>query len=85
MVLPTGSTAPELVSLLRPMGGVTVLRLQHARGLMCGLAGVAETRAFNELATPLLRVPAWCTRCRGSCADLLPRWLAPAEIGSVRE
>lgn len=82
--LPSRITDRQAVRLLEEVGHVQVLRLQHARGLLCGLESAHATSAFNELARRVLRIPSWCTRCRGDCRTLLGKWLPPSEIGSVR-
>jgi hypothetical protein len=58
--LPSGVTDKEAVQLLRPLEGTAVLRLSHARGLLCGIDDATERSAFNSLASRLLRTPAWC-------------------------
>ena len=60
-----------------------MLRLQHARGLLCGLgaaggAAVGGTHAaaadesrqvveFNRIAQRVLQAPDWCARCDATC------------------
>ena len=36
-----------------------MLRIPHARGLLCGIDDEAERSKFNNDASRLLRVPAW--------------------------
>jgi hypothetical protein len=40
-----------------------VLRLPHARGLLCGIDDAAERSQFNSDTSRLLRVPAWGAKC----------------------
>lgn len=87
--LPLGVEATEAVRLLERAAttrDAPILRLPHARGLLCGLGGSdpEPTRAFNELARQLLRVPPWCSRCNGprGCQPLLRQWLTAEQIGA---
>ena len=61
------------------------MRLQHARGLLCSVAE-GEAKALNRQASPLLRVPPWCSRCHGDrgCAKNLRKWLSPEQISHGR-
>ncbi len=81
-VLPQGTTAPEAARLLSAYEDATLLRLPHARGLLCGVAD-GEARAVNAYLKPLLQVPPWCSRCRGGCAKLIRerQWLSEEQIG----
>uniref|UniRef100_A0A6V2UW24 Uncharacterized protein n=2 Tax=Emiliania huxleyi TaxID=2903 RepID=A0A6V2UW24_EMIHU len=87
-LLPLGATAVEAAKLLGGRnGGAALLRLPHARGLLCGVGGrPAATREFNHFAQPLLRAPAWCARCakREGCPSNLAKWLTPEQTGSPR-
>ena len=40
-----------------------MLRLPHARGLLCGIDDAAERSQFNSDTSRLLRVPAWGAKC----------------------
>ena len=55
-------TDSEAVALLRPLDQVSVLRIPHARGLLCGIDDAAERSRFNSDAARLLRVPPWGAR-----------------------
>ena len=86
--LPLGTTVHEASRLLRRSGAdrAAILRLPHARGLLCGIGGgsAQPTTDFNQLARRVLRAPPWCTRCDRGCKQLLERWLAPEQIGRPR-
>lgn len=82
-VLPQATTTSEAAALLEMHRDAPLVRLQHARGLLCGVAD-GEAQAFNRQAAPLLRVPPWCSRCHGGCAKTLRRWLSPEQIGHTR-
>lgn len=56
--LPLGSTADEARALLG-QHIAPVLRLPHARGLLCGAGDAQETARANSLSSQLLRVPQW--------------------------
>ena len=75
--LPLGTTDAEAKALLSKHGldGVGVLRLPHARGLLCGLESAAEASELNKLAARVLRVPQWCAKCYQPCAQELARWI----------
>ena len=79
--LPLGTRATEAAAALAQHDGATLLRLEHARGLLCGLGSSDGERAFNSLAASVLRVPDWCTRCHQGCAKQLREFLGPQEIG----
>lgn len=87
--LPTGMVADDAARMLGPsLNEAAVLRLPHARGLLCGLSGGggggrAATREFNRAMQPVLRVPPWCSRCDRGCKKLLAKWLAPEQIGNA--
>ena len=83
LALPRGLGAPEARRLLgrtRATRDAVVLRIAHARELLCGVGGERATRDFNSYSAPLLRVPPWCARCEGACRKSLPRWLSPQQI-----
>ena len=86
--LPLGTTAHEAADLLQRSGAgrAAVLRLPHARGLLCGIGGASAqpTLDFNRLARRVLRAPPWCTRCDRGCKLLLERWLSSEQIGRPR-
>ena len=73
--LPVGISAAEAQRRLHAHSGATVLRLTHARGLLCGLDGALDARAFNQLAGSLLKPPSWCAKCYQPCKRELARWL----------
>ena len=70
--LPLGATTDEARNLLRHRENATVLRLPHARGLLCG---VSDPVQFNALAARVLRVPTWCSKCFDTCERELKKWL----------
>ena len=79
--LPQGTlTAAEAAQRLQKRGGAQpvadVLRLQHARNLLCGVGSKRETRDFNALSRAMLRVPPWCTRC-DRCQKHLEEFMGP--------
>ena len=80
--LPLGLTDSEAVTLLRPLEDVRVLRIPHARGLLCGMDDAAERSQFNSDASRLLRVPAWGAKCFQPCSSELAKWLTPEQISS---
>jgi hypothetical protein len=77
--LPLGTTDTEVAKLLAAHGleKAGVLRLPHARGLLCGLDGAAAASRANQLASRLLRVPQWCAKCFQPCSQELAKWLGP--------
>lgn len=79
--LPLGTRATEAAAALAQHDGATLLRLEHARGLLCELGSGEGERTFNSLAAAVLRVPDWCTRCHQGCAKQLREWLGPQDIG----
>ena len=70
------------MTLLRPLEDVRVLRIPHARGLLCGIDDAAERSQFNSDASRLLRVPAWGAKCFQPCSSELAKWLTPEQISS---
>ena len=78
--LPLGVTDSEAVGLLRPLDQVSVLRIPHARGLLCGIDDAAERSRFNSDAARLLRVPPWGAKCFQPCSKELAGWLPAEEI-----
>ena len=86
--LPLGTTVHEATELLKQSGAdrAAVLRLPHARGLLCGIGSPSAqpTLDFNRLARRVLRAPPWCTRCDRGCKQVLQKWLAPEQIGRPR-
>ena len=80
--LPLGVTDSEAVGLLRPLDQVSVLRIPHARGLLCGIDDAAERSRFNSDAARLLRVPPWGAKCFQPCSSELAKWLTPEQISS---
>ncbi|EOD05927.1 hypothetical protein EMIHUDRAFT_465958 [Emiliania huxleyi CCMP1516] len=75
--LPLGTSAAEARELLKPLAATPVLRLPHARGLLCSIDDAA---AFNSLADKLLRIPTWCAKCFQPCSKELAGWLPAEEI-----
>lgn len=75
--LPAGVTGEEARELLRHREDTRILRLPHARGLLCG---VTEPARFNALAERLLHVPTWCSKCFDTCDRELRKWLPPRTI-----
>jgi hypothetical protein len=75
--LPTGVTAEEARQLLHHREDARILRLPHARGLLCG---VTDPARFNALAARVLRVPTWCSKCFDTCDRELSKWLPPHAI-----
>mmetsp|Transcript_35302 Transcript_35302/g.110769 ORF Transcript_35302/g.110769 Transcript_35302/m.110769 type:complete len:400 (-) Transcript_35302:84-1283(-) len=75
--LPLGTSAAEARELLKPLAATPVLRLPHARGLLCSIDDAA---AFNSLADRLLRIPTWCAKCFQPCSKELAGWLPAEEI-----
>jgi hypothetical protein len=75
--LPAGVTGEEARGLLHHREDARILRLPHARGLLCG---VDEPAKFNALAARLLRVPTWCSKCFDACDRELSKWLNPHAI-----
>ena len=81
--LPMGMIASDAKRFLGATDDVAVLRLPHARGLLCGVAtNKAETRAFNRAAEALLRAPPWCSKCERGCRKMLAKWLPPEKFGA---
>ena len=80
--LPLGATDVELKALLAPLDRVPILRLPHARGLLCGVESAAEAEDLNRLASRLLRVPQWCAKCYQPCAKQLLQWLPAQQIAA---
>ena len=78
--LPLGVTDSEAVALLRPLDQASVLRIPHARGLLCGIDDAAERSRFNSDAARLLRVPPWGAKCFQPCKSELKEWLSDDEI-----
>ena len=85
-VLPQGTTDTEARELLAAssLDAAAVLRLPHARDLLCGLGSAELTREVNQVAQRLLRVPQWCAKCFQPCAQELARWLGPGAGGGGR-
>jgi len=75
--LPLGTSAAEARELLKPLAATPVLRLPHARGLLCS---IDDDAAFNSLADRLLRIPTWCAKCFQPCSKELAGWLPAEEI-----
>lgn len=77
--LPLGTTDAEVQTLLGTHGldTASVLRLPHARGLLCGLSSRDATSNFNGVSGRLLRVPQWCAKCFQPCKQELAKWLGP--------
>ena len=74
-----GTTDAEVKQLLGgALDAAPVLRLPHARGLLCGLSEPLASEV-NRLAGRVLRVPQWCAKCYQPCAQELAKWLGPAE------
>lgn len=90
--MPTGSTAADVAEMLERSGAAkaAIVRLPHARGLLCGMGGktpaddARATATFNRLAGRLLRAPPWCARCDRGCDRVLSQWLTSEQIGGVR-
>uniref|UniRef100_A0A7S3BAD7 Uncharacterized protein n=1 Tax=Haptolina ericina TaxID=156174 RepID=A0A7S3BAD7_9EUKA len=80
-MLPMHTTTDEAVRLLGSgaAGSATLLRIPHARGILCGLGSASEVAEFHRIAR-VLTTPAWCTRCHGGCQRLLARWFKPDEL-----
>ena len=78
--LPLGTTDAEARRLLAGVESAPVLRLPHARGLLCGLEDAAVLTEFNALSARLLHVPQWCAKCYQPCSSELSQWLSPAEL-----
>ena len=57
-----------------------MLRIPHARGLLCGIDDAAERSRFNSDAARLLRVPPWGAKCFQPCKSELKEWLSDDEI-----
>ena len=78
-VLPQGTTDAEARDLLvaASLDAAAVLRLPHARDLLCGLGSAELTREVNQISQRLLRVPQWCAKCYQPCAQELAKWLGP--------
>eukprot|EP00966_Prymnesium_polylepis_P231290 5352249-Prymnesium_polylepis.2 len=79
--LPLGTTTSEAVRLLGA-SDAQILRLPHARGLLCELGPSGEVATFRRLADRVLRAPPWCARCDGGCDKLLSRWFEPGEVSN---
>ena len=75
--LPLGAGAGEARRLLHHLADAPVLRLPHARGLLCSVDDPAH---FNALAARVLRVPQWCSKCFDACERELGKWLAPERV-----
>lgn len=82
VALALGSTDAELRRRLKVVEDVAVIRLPHARGLLCQLESAAEIAEVNRLSSRLLRVPQWCAKCYQPCATQLLKWLSPSEIAA---
>ena len=82
--LPLGTTDGEARSLLQKQGldKAGVLRLPHARGLLCGMESASDASALNRLSQRLLKVPQWCAKCFQPCKEELAKWLGPNVGGS---
>mmetsp|Transcript_24267 Transcript_24267/g.52973 ORF Transcript_24267/g.52973 Transcript_24267/m.52973 type:complete len:410 (-) Transcript_24267:149-1378(-) len=79
--LPLGLSDAAAAGALAPLAHKTVLRLPHARGLLCGLEAEANAD-MAALSAKLLRPPEWCSTCFRPCADELSRWLDAAAISA---
>ena len=81
--LPLGTTDAEVREALAASGleSATVLRLPHARGLLCGV-GADHVAKVNALSNNVLQVPQWCAKCYQPCAQELAKWLPPEEAKS---
>ena len=82
--LPLGTSGTEAATLLAPLEQAPVLRLPHARNLLCGLGSADATTAFNRRAERLLRVPAWTAKCFTPCKTQLAKWLSPEYLAGAR-
>jgi len=60
---------------------VRVLRLPHARGLLCGVEAAVNAQ-FAALSRELLTPPEWCSTCFGPCASELSTWLDAPTIAA---
>jgi len=79
--LPLGTSDGEAAKLLAHLRAAPLLRLQHARGLLCALDA---PQPFNDLAATLLRAPAWCSRCSQPCEEQLAPWLPAERVRAAR-
>ena len=79
--LPLGTSDGEAAKLLAHLRAAPLLRLQHARGLLCALDA---PQTFNDLAASLLRAPAWCSRCSQPCEEQLAPWLPAERVRAAR-
>ena len=82
--LPLGTTDEEARTLLSSVENAPVLRIPHARGLLCGLKSADAIRAFNERADKLLQVPPWSAKCHSPCQQELAKWLTPEQRAGAR-
>ncbi|KAL3926762.1 MAG: hypothetical protein SGPRY_003152 [Prymnesium sp.] len=82
--LPLGTTDAEARRILQPLATTSVLRLPHARQLLCGFEAAEAVSNFNSKASSLLVVPAWCAKCFSPCRTELSKWLSPAQLQGVR-
>ncbi len=79
--LPSGISDAAAEARLRPYAAARVLRLSHARGLLCGIEGGRDAvDKFNRLAASVLRPPEWCSTCFQKCEHELAQWLDAAAI-----
>lgn len=72
-----GSSTDEARAALAAVANVPVLRLPHARGLLCS---VDDPDSFNAMAARVLSVPSWCAKCFQPCEQELAKWLPADEI-----
>lgn len=84
--LPLGLSDQHAARLLAPYAHTRVLRLSHARGLLCGIEGGERADSFGRLLRPpwpengLLTPPPWCSTCFARCDVELRKWLTPEAI-----
>jgi len=81
--LPLGVTDREARKILKPFEAAAILRLPHARQLLCGFDSSADTARFNTLIDRLLQVPTWCAKCYKPCKSELAKWLSAEQLHGV--
>ena len=83
-VLPLGASDDEARQLLQPLVATPVLRVPHARRLLCGFSSATAVTEFNSRADALLAVPSWCAKCYSQCNTQLAKWLSAEQLRGVR-
>ena len=79
--LPLGISEAQVAERLLGLAQAPVLRLQHTRGLLCGLKSDSLRRRMGLLtAQGLLTPPPWCSTCFRPCKVELRTWLDEAAI-----